>query len=352
MAVDKRLLEQCIQEAADGDQEMVKFLTERYAANENAAVKFVGGFMRSSDYTKKTQELAGQRTQYEQQSAQVETLRNALTAAEGEKNKVMNDLANSRISTAKARELMTILREKYQLTDEDLPGMSDLIETRKQGTVVDSTPPVEDRLKAFKSEIMADMRKEFVSSLMPELGALANLPLVWNEVSREHEELTGKRLSYNEQQEILESARKDNKPIRAVWEEKFGIAGDDGIRMKKRDERIIAQNREAWEKEQAEKMSRAALETVTPAGRDIGSGPGISSVFKTKLQPRGGDPATTETKAASAASESPSVAVLPGQHVRQISDRNHMSGAQRAAQKHLEKLSSGGYGGYGNKKTA
>jgi len=344
MPVDKRLLEQCINEAADGDQEMVKFLTERYAANDAAATKFVGGFMRTADYTKKTQELSSQRTQFEQQSSQLETMRTALERVESEKNRILNDLANSRVSTAKARELMTLLRDKYQLSDDDLPGMSDLIETRKSGTVVDSTPSVDDRLKAFKTEIMADMRKEFVGSLMPELGALANLPLVWNEVSREHEELTGKRLSYAEQQEILESARKDNKPIRAVWEEKYGISGDDGIRMKKRDERIISEQRAQWEKEQAERMSRQALEQVTPSGHEIGAGPGISSVFKTKFQERGDPNAPTTTQPPAAKSDAPAVTVLPGQHVRQTGGANRPPAAQRAAQKYMEKMNNGGYG--------
>ena len=346
MGVDKQLLEQCILEAAGDDAEMAAFLRDRYAKNEALAAKFVGGFMRTSDYTQKTQELAGQRKKFEtdsgQLTTQLEQTRKALEAAELEKNGILKELAGHRISTAKARELMKLLQEKYQLTDEDLPGMSDLIETSKKGKPIDTTPDLDERLKTLKTEIMGEMEQKFVSTLTPELGAMANLPLVWNEISREHEELTGKRLSFTEQTEILKIARGENKPLRQVWEEKYQIAGDDGLRMRKRDERLKA----SWQQEQeaaaAAARSKAALEVVTPTQQDLGSGPGISAAFKTKFREFPMDPNQPVVQGKDGV---PSVAVQPGQHVRQTGDRGP-SAAQRAAQKYLER---GGPAGYGKK---
>jgi hypothetical protein len=340
MAVDKKMLEQCILEAAGDDAEMATFLRERYAKNDTLAAKFVGGFMRTADYTQKTQELSTQRQQFEAGATELANVRKALEAAEGEKAGIMKELAGHRISTAKARELMKLLQEKYQLTDEDLPGMSDLIETAKKGKPVDTTEDLDTRFKAFGDDLMKRMETRFVTALTPELGAMANLPLIWNEISREHEELTGKRLTFTEQQEILKAARDGNKPLREVWEEKFNIAGEAGLRMQKRDEKL----KQGWttERETAEaaKRSADALNVVTPVAADLGTGPGISPAFKTRFRTFEMDPNKAPTPVGDGV---PTLNVAPGQHVRQTGDRGP-TGAQRAAAKYLEQVSKGGYG--------
>jgi len=340
MAVDKQLLEQCILEAAGDDAEMATFLRERYAKNDALAAKFVGGFMRTADYTKKTQDLASQRTQYETSAKDLENVRKALEAAETEKGTILKELAGQRISTAKARELMKLLQEKYQLTDDDLPGMSDLIETRKSGKPVDNTEDLDTRLKVFGETLMKQMETKFAGAMIPELSAMAAMPMIWSEISREHEELTGKRLTFTEQQDILKAAREGNKSLRDAWEEKFSIGGDTGLRMQKRDEKLKA----SWQQEQetaaAAKRQKDALEVVTPAATDLGAGPGISPAFKTKFQTYEMDP----NKPAQPAGDGvPSLTVMPGQHVRQAGNRGP-SGAQRAAAKYLETMQKGGYG--------
>jgi len=337
--IDKKLLEECILEAADGDAEFATYLRERYAKNESAAAKFVGGFMRTSDYTKKTQDLSEQRKQTETatatQTAQLETARKALEAAEKEKNTILNDLAKHRVTTAKARELMTMLSEKYQLTDEDLPGMSELIETAKTGKPVDHTPDIETRLATFKAEIKKEVEADFVKALMPELGSMAALPMIWQEIGREHAELTGKPLTFTEQQEILTLARKDNKPLRDVWEEKYQVGGMTGLRMKKHEEGL----KKTWESERetadAKKRQDEALNVVTPTQAELGTGAGISAAFKTKFRTYETDPNKQPTPAGDGV---PSLSVQPGQHVRQTGDRGP-SGAQRAAAKFLEQHS-------------
>jgi hypothetical protein len=343
MAVDKQILEKCIKRAAGSDTEFADYLRDKYSKNDQLAVDFVGGFMANDDYTQKTQGLAEQRKQYESQSSQLESTRKALEAAEVEKNQILKDLAQHRVSTAKARELMQILSDKYQLTDEDLPGMSDLIATAKKGKPVDNTPDIETRLAAFGDEMEKRIEKKFVGAMMPELSSMAALPLIWAEISREHQELTGKALTFAEQQEILKGAREGNRGLRDVWEEKYQIAGDTGLRMQKRDEKL----KQSWQSEQekaaAEARQKAALEVVTPVATDLGTGPGISRAFQTKFREYSPDPNAQPGQQFKPADGKPAVEVQPGQHVRQIGDRGP-TGAQRAAAKHLEKLATGGYG--------
>lgn len=336
-SVDKALLESCIAEASGDDAEMATFLRDRYSKNDALAAKFVGGYTRTQDYTQKTQSLAKERETMAGQTKQLETLRTQLEAAEADKSKIMKDLADRTISVSKARGLMQVLRDQYQLTDEDLPGMSDLIETSKKGKVVDSTDDIDARFQKFGEDLMTRMEKKFVDSLMPELGSMASLPIIWNDISREHQELTGKPITFAEQQDILKTARESNKPLRQVWEDKFQIAGDDGLRMKRRDENL----RKGWEsdreKADADKRSKQALEVVTGGERqtDLGTGPGISPAFKTKFRQFDPDP---NKPAIADQGGIPSLEVKPGQHVRQTGDRGP-SGAQRAAQKFLEQRS-------------
>lgn len=344
--VDKQLLESCIAEAAGDDKEMADFLRDRYTKNDALAVKFVGGFTRTADYTRKTQELADQRKTFETEHAQLENVRRALEAAETEKNGILKELATHRISTAKARELMKVLQEKYSLTDEDLPGMSDLIETSKKGKPVDTTEDMDTRFASFKADLMKEMEAKFVGAMTPELGAMANLPLIWNEINREHEELTGKRLTFAEQQEILKAARDNTDSsmgkgsIYGIWQDKYQIAGTDGLRMKKRDERLKADWLAEREKDEADKRSKAALDVVTPSAPDLGNGPGISPAFKTRFRTFEMDPNKPATPAGDGV---PTLKVEPGQHVRQTGDRGP-SAAQRAAAKFLEQRSKTGGG--------
>lgn len=345
MPVDPKVLEACIKEAAGDDAELATQLTTKLTANDGLASKFVAGFMRNADYTQKAQAIADERKTFGTQAQEVERLRAQLTAADTEKNKILNDLATHRVSTAKARELFKILQDKYDLSDADLPGMSDLIETAKTGKKVDTTDDLETRLTALKTEITSSLEKKFVDTLGTELGSMADLDVVWPEISYEHEQLTGKPMTPTERRAVLTAAKKGEGTLRQVWEKQFNITGDDGLRMQKRDEA----NRKKWEEDRektdAEKRSRDALNVVSPQGApDLGTGPGISAAFKTRFRTFEMDP----NKAPIADNGGvPSLEVKPGQHVRQTGDRGP-SAAQRAAAKFLEK---GGPAGYA-KKTA
>jgi hypothetical protein len=344
MPVDAALLDSCINEAAGGDQEMIAFLKDRYSKNDSLAAKFVGGYTRTQDYTQKTQKLSEQQKQFEGQQKQLETLRASLESAEAEKSKMMKDLAAGRITVAKARAIAQTLRDQYNLTDEDLPGMSDLIETAKTHKVVDSTDDLDTRLASMRDEITKELEKKFVSTLGSELGAMADLDIIWPQIEYEHEQLTGKRMTPAERREILTEAKQQGSGgIVKAWDNKFHISDGDwgrGLRTTK----MLENERKSWEQDRekadADKRSKDALNVVTGVDRqpDLGTGPGISGAFKTKFRTFDPDP----NKPAIADNGGvPQLEVKPGQHVRQTGDRGP-SGAQRAAAKFLEQRSGGG----------
>ena len=342
-AVDRALLESCIAEATDGDKEMADFLRERYTKNDALAAKFMGGYTRTQDYTQKTQKLSEQQKQFEGQSRQLETLRSQLESAETEKNKMMKDLATGRITVAKARAIAETLKTQYSLTDDDLPGLSDLIETAKTHKVVDKTDDLDTRMSDLESRITKSLEEKFVKTLGHELGAMADLDVIWPQIAYEHEQLTGKPMTSKERQEILNAARSGEGGIVAVWEKKFHITDDDrgrGLRTQK----MLENERKTWETErektEADKRSKDALNVVTGQRDqpDFGEGPGISNAFKTKFRTFEMDP---NKPAVADHGGVPSLEVKPGQHVRQTGDRGP-SGAQRAAQKFLEQRSAAG----------
>ena len=348
----RKMLDAAVKQAAGGNGELERMMTEYYTANEAAAVQFVNGFTTTADYTRKNQQLADDRRafdtekqQFATEKQQLDQVRGALTAAEQEKDKILKELAGHRMSVAKARELMRILQDKYALTDEDLPGMSDLIETRKVGKPVDSTEDVAVRIKEAVELAKKEIRDELTKTLVPELGGMAVLPIVWSEIGREHAELTGKPLSFAEQQEIYKSASSTGKSLRDVWEDKYQITAGtwgDGLRMQKRDERLKTQWTQEREKAEADARSKAALEQVTPQPADFGAGPGISRAFTTKFKEYQMDPGQPAVKQGDGV---PSLQVLPGQHARRVGSTGP-SAAQRAAAKFIER---GGPAGYGKK---
>jgi hypothetical protein len=337
MPVDQAVLRQLVEEAAGGDQETVDLLLKKYAANDQLAAKFVAGRMTHADYTRKTQELADERKKYGDQSTRLQQLEGQLAAAATEKDKIMQDLSQRRVTVAKASELMKILRDKYDLTNADLPGMDDLIETRKQGEVVDTAPDLDKKLAAFGTKLMSDMEAKFAGAMVPEIGSMAIMPVIWQRINDEHFELTGKKLSFAEQQEILKLAQSGTESslgkgsLMGIWQDKYNIDGDTGLRMQKRDERMKAD----WAKEQevanAKRLQDEALNVVTPAQKDLGAGPGISAAFKTKFKTYEMDPEKPGTPMPGG---DPSIKVLPGQHVRQDTGAR-IPAAQRAAMKHL-----------------
>ena len=171
---------------------------------------------------------------------------------------------------------------------------------------------------------------------------MAVIPLIWSEIDREHEELTGKKLTFAEKQEIYKAARDGQDSsmgkgsIMGIWQDKYKVAGDDGLRMQKRDERMKAQWQADREKADADRRQKEALEVVTPKPVDLGQGNGISLAFRQPSGIQGRDhyhpPADGQFKADGQGNTS--LVVQPGQHPRQAGGR--VPAAQRAAQKFVE----------------
>lgn len=315
MSVDAQLLKAAIDEAAAGDAELAALLTEKFAKNDAAAVAFTGGFTRTADYTRKTQALSSEKKDLETKLATYQT---QLEAAETEKAKIMRDLANQRVTVAQANARLQAVKDTYQLGDDDIPPMGDLIDTRKTGKVTDSTPDIEERLVTLRKEITEEITK----TLIPELSGMANLDIVWAEIADEHRELTGKRLGAKDRQAILDEARKNNKSLAAVWEEKYEIPT---ARKRVEREQIVKEERQKWDDEQRAKISQRALEGVRPEAPDE-TGLRVSQVLKHSFQERGVQAPVEDGK----------VRAMPS-----AEDRGKLSGAERAAQKYLERRGAG-----------
>ena len=315
MPVDPKLLKKCIDQAAEGDQELAELMLKKYTENDALAAKFVNGFTSTDDYTRKTQTLAEEKKALAKQVEQYEA---RLTAADAEKKDILTRLANQEVSTAQAQALLNRVKTEYALTDDDIPGMADLIKTRKTGEVKDTTPDLDARLADFKKEIMDGISK----TLVPELTGMSELDLVWDDIREEHRELTGKRLTAADQRALLKEAREKGTSIKSLWEEKNDVPT---LRKK--------QERESWKKEydqeladaDKERRSKEALEMVGRGREDMDlnerGSPVLKKQFKIHEEVVSADDKGkgNERRVASAA------------------DRERMSGAERAAKKFLEK---------------
>jgi hypothetical protein len=324
MPVDQKTLDEAIAEASAGDTELAALLKERLGKNDAAAVAFTGGFTRTKDYTQKTQTAAEEKRLATEAKAkadqEVALYRQQLEEAETDKAKILRDLANQKITAAQANARLQHVKETYALSDDDIPPMGDLIDTRKSGKVHDSTPDMEDRLKAFKEEVRKEIMDGVTKQLIPELGGLASLPITWADMNSQHRELTGKSLTAKEQQDILQQAADQKKSLMSVWEEKYNIPE---TRLQKRDEATIAAARDKWEKEQAVKQSEAAMQGIRPTTPDqagLRLSPVLQKEFHTREMPVAG------------ADKKP----LPSS-----TQRESLSGAERAAKTFLERRAAG-----------
>ncbi|HEY6370196.1 MAG TPA: hypothetical protein VIX37_06435, partial [Candidatus Sulfotelmatobacter sp.] len=143
----------------------------------------------------------------------------------------------------------------------------------------------------------------------------------------EHRELTGKRLSAKEAQELLSEADKRGragKPIslKSLWEEKYDAPA---MRQKYHDDQLEKTLRERWDSEQAVKISEAAMQGIRP-GMQPQAGLRTSQIFDHKFKVH----EEMEPQAAPKLREVPSAA-----------DRQSLSGAERATKTWLERRGAG-----------
>jgi len=319
MPVDRDTLKATIQEAVGGDGELAALLEQKLLANDNLATNFVGGYMRNRDYTQKSQSLADDKRTME---GQVEQYRQALEAAEGEKQKVLKDLAGHKVSLATARQTLKNIKYTYALSDDDVPTFKDLIDTQTRGKPVDSSSDLDEKFAGFKRE----MQTYLTNTLIPELGGMAQLDIVWNDIRDEHRELTGKRMTAKEQQELLAEADKRSRAgrpisLKGLWEEKYDAPT---MRQKHHDTGLEKELRAKWDHEQQAKISEAAMAGVRPVAPDQ-QGLRTSQIFDHKFK-------THE--------EAPAAAPKPAQ-APSANERSALSGAERAGKRFLERRAAG-----------
>jgi hypothetical protein len=321
MAVDRDTLKTTIREAVGGDEELALLLEQKLAANDSVATQFLGGFMRNRDYTQKNQALADERRTME---GQLDQYRGLLESAEKEKDKAMKDLAGHRISLAEAYQRLKNVKTTYALSDDDIPEYQDLIDTQRRGKVVDSSTDIDEKFAAFKKE----MKDYLAQTLVPELGGMAQLDIVWNDIREEHRELTGKRLTAKEQQELLSEADRRGRAgrpisLKGLWEEKYEVGG---LRQKNHDGNLEKELRAKWDAEQQAKISEAAMAGVRPVGPDQ-QGLRTSQIFDHKFK-------VHEDAPAAAAADTKRV-------TPSASERQGLSGAERAGKRFLERRATG-----------
>ena len=326
MPVNKEDLEAALREAVNGDGELYSLLHQKMLANDQIATAFLSGYMRNKDYTQKTQGLADERRTLEEQKrttdGQLEQYRQLLEAAETDKAKVLKDLASHKVSVAEAHARLKHIKQVYQLSDDDIPNMPDLIDTSTTRRPVDTSTDIDTKLAQLEQRIT----KYVADKLIPELGGMAQLDIVWSDIRDEHRELTGKRLTAKQSQELLDEADKRSragKPIslKALWEEKYEVSN---LRQKHHDDEIVKEHRAKWDAEQQAKLSEAALAGIIPTSPDQ-QGLRTSQILHHKFQVHEEAPGTAPKPR-----ETPSAA-----------QRQALSGAERASRKYLERRANG-----------
>lgn len=250
--MNKQQLEAYVKEVAGDDPDIATKLLEVFGSKPDAAERFSGGFLRRDDYTKKTQELAKTK---EQTDRLLTDYNGKLEQAEVRMKQIMKDAAKNEIDAATANARLQHIKKAYALSDEDIPTVADVQDAVNTGKVKRGVVEVdiEARLGEFEKSLM----KSITDKLIPQLSGMAALPIVWNSIQLDHQELTGKRLTKAEQADILAEAQKDGKrSIEQVWEDKYKVGE---LREKKSDEGKRSKWKEEWDKEQTAKRSEEVL---------------------------------------------------------------------------------------------
>lgn len=288
--------------------------------NEKAAVQFIGQRTRHVDYTKKTQDLAKERESLvEKEKAIAATVQEYAAEAQRANDqaaKVIESLKNERITAATAAARIDAIKEKYGLTDEELPSV----------TVTGTVTPPKDAGKdgKFDEEALVKRITEQISGqLLPHLTATMQAPGLVGDISDEHKQLTGKRLTSAELNELLADAAKNRTTLVSAWESKYKI-GD--LRQTKWQEAERVRIRQEVEDRFKAERSEEALNTVRGRHDQTVTDDMSSPVVGREYGNRSGEVVEGSKGVA------PKPAPLPQQKV---------SGAQRAAEKWVERRSQG-----------
>src|SRR5437867_9430057 len=156
MPVDTKRVQELIDElgleGADKD-----YFARVLTTNEKAGVAFTGQRERHDRFTQKTQELSQKEKELEQRANQRDLeLAQQLNAAEDRIRKIMADYETSEISRTKAETLLRRVKEIYNLSDEDIPKLSEPPKPK-------DTPPldIDKKFSEFKDTLLKELAPNF-----------------------------------------------------------------------------------------------------------------------------------------------------------------------------------------------
>lgn len=212
-------------------------------ANEAIGTQFLGQRLRHDDYTRKTQELATTRQQLESTvSEQISGYALQMSEAQQRTDKVLKDFENERISRATADARLQSVKAKYGLSDDDVPTLT-------TPAAVSAAPTIDIDTKL----------REFKESLMQDFEAIPRITAIQQDIAYNHQDLTGKRITADEQRELISAAKKDGTTLMVAWEKKYDITN---IRQNKAIESRIAEERQKWDADLVSKRDAAVMSTV------------------------------------------------------------------------------------------
>ena len=308
---DKATLLSYIDELGFSDALKANLLQE-LEADESRANNFVGQRLRQSDYTKKTTELADQRKALQTSvTGQVQEYAQKLQEADTRVANILKDLETEKISRATAETRLQRVKQQYEIPDEDIKAI--VAENQPQpGQRQNATGLTEEKL----AEILAKREDELVKKLMPELMSFPRISAIQQEIRDQHYELTGKRLTAKDMEEMMNEAPKTGGLVNA-WETKFGIGG---IRQERHDKEVSDKAVSKFQEEQKRKASEDAISSIH---NQDSSKPISTSPVMRQYQDRSKDEAAPAANGDGKAAE------------------RRLSGAERAAVKWTERRNQG-----------
>lgn len=317
--MNKQQLEEYCKEVAGGDPDLAGKMLEILGSKEDAANRFLSGFEGRKETTRRFQEAATTKKQAEELIGDYES---RLTAADERIKAIMKDAANDKISSATANARLQVVKEKYSLTDDDIPSNSDVRFTTDKGIVPKDTGiDIDARLKTFEDDLM----KRITDKLVPEMSGLAAMPIVWGEINAEHQSLTGKRLTKAEQADIMKEARSQNKSLEEVWSDKHDIPAK---REEVSDASKKAKWRDEWDKaEQAKRTEEVLTGGSRRDGVEMVPDSQRSPLLAKKFKPQFDEGDGKDTRGSGSGS-----GVEDHQDTGGGRDRSKLTGAERAEQ--------------------
>jgi hypothetical protein len=330
-------------EISGGNADLRTKIIETVSSDATVAERAVGGYMRDKDYRQKTQLLSADRKAIDQKVKEYEA---QLDTADSRITQLMDQVAKGTVDVATAQAQVRAIGEKYSIPVEDLPTDAEVRVSSRVGKDVTKGEgiDIDQRLAKFKDDLL----KELSPAISRITRDAAAADIMWDDLSHEHAELFGKRLSSKDKMGLV---RDFNRLIQAnelpegtsfaeYWEQKYEVP-------QKRQENYEKGLREKWEQEYKAKetaeRSRQMLESVSGETRHQENTENGSPMFRHKFE-RHEEPVHGQEPAPAHKADAPAQPARPA---------IVKSGADRAAERWISRRAAGiPYGQPEAKKTA